>query len=261
MPAISFIGCRRSRGRGGARASLFTRQHFPGTAESSAATWTAGRTRARRQADLALQESYRQGPANAIPINSPRQTHPRPDDRQLKVWQIKQSALPTRAPCSLPANSVCGSNIVGISRPPPSSFWRRPLSLRCSSSNASPAPICRSEFAFQTSEMIHLNSERNHRRADRFSCARAQSAAGGNSQLRRGRRDLSQGCYPPRTSQRVQEFLRQYPPYDDHRAANIINHMRQLLKKRDTADWQEFDFNDVVREALEILRPRRSSEA
>jgi signal transduction histidine kinase len=58
----------------------------------------------------------------------------------------------------------------------------------------------------------------------------------------------------PPNIERAQEVLANLCQ-DDHRAAAIINHVRQLLRKGDDAAWQEFDFNDVVREALEILRP------
>ena len=42
---------------------------------------------------------------------------------------------------------------------------------------------------------------------------------------------------------------------DDQRAAAIIRHLRQLLKKKDTNELQEFDVNEVITDALDILRP------
>jgi signal transduction histidine kinase len=42
---------------------------------------------------------------------------------------------------------------------------------------------------------------------------------------------------------------------DDQRAAEIINHLRGLLKKRSAHELQEFDLNDVVRDALQFLEP------
>ena len=42
---------------------------------------------------------------------------------------------------------------------------------------------------------------------------------------------------------------------DNTRAADIISHLRGLLKKRIAIEWQEFDINDVVRDALEFLQP------
>ena len=42
---------------------------------------------------------------------------------------------------------------------------------------------------------------------------------------------------------------------DNQRAADIISHLRGLLKKRDEIELQEFDLNDAVRDALQILRP------
>jgi len=42
---------------------------------------------------------------------------------------------------------------------------------------------------------------------------------------------------------------------DDHRAAEIISHLRRLLKKKDANELQEFDVNEVITDALDILRP------
>jgi signal transduction histidine kinase len=42
---------------------------------------------------------------------------------------------------------------------------------------------------------------------------------------------------------------------DDRRAADIISHLRGLLKKRDELELQECDLNKTVRDALQILRP------
>jgi len=41
---------------------------------------------------------------------------------------------------------------------------------------------------------------------------------------------------------------------DSMRAADIISHVRNLLKKKDLVETQEFDFNDVARDALEIVQ-------
>ena len=45
---------------------------------------------------------------------------------------------------------------------------------------------------------------------------------------------------------------------DDQRAAEIIAHFRGLLKKTDAVELQEFDVNDVVRNAVHILDPEAS---
>ena len=42
---------------------------------------------------------------------------------------------------------------------------------------------------------------------------------------------------------------------DNQRAADIISHLRGLLKKRDEIELQDFDLNEAVRDALQILRP------
>ncbi len=40
---------------------------------------------------------------------------------------------------------------------------------------------------------------------------------------------------------------------DDQRAFDIIVRLRTLLKKRSEIDWQEFDLNDVIKSAIQIL--------
>ena len=42
---------------------------------------------------------------------------------------------------------------------------------------------------------------------------------------------------------------------DDNRAAKIVSHLGGLLKKRDEAELQEFDLNEVIQDALEIIVP------
>ena len=48
---------------------------------------------------------------------------------------------------------------------------------------------------------------------------------------------------------------------DNQRAADIISHLRGLLKKRDEIELQEFDLNEAVRDALQILRPEALNAA
>jgi signal transduction histidine kinase len=45
---------------------------------------------------------------------------------------------------------------------------------------------------------------------------------------------------------------------DDKRAADIISHLRGLLKKSDQEEWHEFDLNDAVRETLRVVRSEAS---
>ncbi len=42
---------------------------------------------------------------------------------------------------------------------------------------------------------------------------------------------------------------------DDQRAADIISHLRGLLKRTGARDLQEFDVNEVVRDAVQLLEP------
>jgi len=41
----------------------------------------------------------------------------------------------------------------------------------------------------------------------------------------------------------------------DQRAADIITHLRQLLKKRSEIDLQEFNVNDAIADAIHVLEP------
>jgi len=61
----------------------------------------------------------------------------------------------------------------------------------------------------------------------------------------------------PPNVQRVEEILGNIRR-DDKRAADIISHLRGLLKKRDEGAWQEFDVNDAVRESLQVVGPEAS---
>jgi signal transduction histidine kinase len=61
------------------------------------------------------------------------------------------------------------------------------------------------------------------------------------------------GADPPNI-ERVKEILDNIRR-DDQRAADIINHLRGLLKKRDASELQEFDLNEIVRDSLQIVRP------
>ena len=43
--------------------------------------------------------------------------------------------------------------------------------------------------------------------------------------------------------------------HDDQRAAGIITRVRDLLKKKDEVELQEFDLNDVINETMETVGP------
>jgi FixJ family two-component response regulator/signal transduction histidine kinase len=59
----------------------------------------------------------------------------------------------------------------------------------------------------------------------------------------------------PPNIQRVEQILESIRQ-DDKRAADIISHLRGLLKKTDATELQEFDLNDVIRDALRIAGPQ-----
>jgi signal transduction histidine kinase len=58
----------------------------------------------------------------------------------------------------------------------------------------------------------------------------------------------------PPNIQRAQQILASISR-DDQRAAEIINHFRALLKKKDDTELQQFDLNDVFHDALQIVGP------
>ena len=58
----------------------------------------------------------------------------------------------------------------------------------------------------------------------------------------------------PPNLKRVEQILANIRQ-DDQRAAEIISHLRGLLKRRGAVELEEFDLNDVVRGALHILEP------
>jgi len=61
----------------------------------------------------------------------------------------------------------------------------------------------------------------------------------------------------PPNIRRIEEILGNIRR-DDKRAADIISHLRGLLKRGDEEEWQEFDLNDTVRDALRVVRPEAS---
>ncbi|MGO9699191.1 MAG: sensor histidine kinase, partial [Xanthobacteraceae bacterium] len=58
----------------------------------------------------------------------------------------------------------------------------------------------------------------------------------------------------PPNLERVEQILANIRR-DDERAAEIISHLRGLLKRRSTIEFEDFDLNDVLRSALHILEP------
>ena len=46
---------------------------------------------------------------------------------------------------------------------------------------------------------------------------------------------------------------------DDQRAAEIINHLRGLLRKKGEAELREFDLNEAVRDAARLLSPEATA--
>jgi signal transduction histidine kinase len=58
----------------------------------------------------------------------------------------------------------------------------------------------------------------------------------------------------PSNTTRIQDLLSNIIR-DDNRAAKIVSNLRGLLKKRNSVELQEFDLNEVIHDALEIIAP------
>ena len=63
---------------------------------------------------------------------------------------------------------------------------------------------------------------------------------------------------PPKI-ERVEQILANISR-DDQRAANIIDHLRGLLKKEEVDKFEEFDLTEVLKDTLEIVRPEASKK-
>src|SRR5262245_22931302 len=58
----------------------------------------------------------------------------------------------------------------------------------------------------------------------------------------------------PLNTTRIQDLLGNIIR-DDNRAAKIVSNLRGLLKQQNSAELQEFDLNEVIRDALEVIAP------
>ena len=63
----------------------------------------------------------------------------------------------------------------------------------------------------------------------------------------------------PPNIERVEKILASISG-DNQRAADIIGHLRGLLKKKEADELQEFDLTEVVKDTLEIVRPEASKK-
>ena len=63
----------------------------------------------------------------------------------------------------------------------------------------------------------------------------------------------------PPNIERVEKILASISG-DNQRAADIIDHLRGLLKKKEADELEEFDLTEVVKDTLEIVRPEASKK-
>src|SRR5215510_9788933 len=83
-------------------------------------------------------------------------------------------------------------------------------------------------------------------------CVRTQSAIGHDPKHAEAT-ILYLKAEPPNTT-RIEHLLGNIIR-DDNRAAKIVSNLRGLLKKQNSAELQEFDLSEVIRDALEIVAP------
>jgi len=188
---------------------------------------------------------------NDIPrYNSARLAH-RVDDRQLKVWQINQSQLPLGTDVRFREFSLWEQY-----------HWHITVAALLLLAQAVIITVLFVERRRRQSAEVNLRSrllEVIHLNRSATTGALSSSVAHELNQPLAAILSSAEAAeiylrLDPPNIERVQEILANIR-HDDNRAANIISHVRELLKKRDAAQWEEFDFNDVVQEALEILRP------
>ena len=201
-------------------------------------------------AQLALRILNGESPAT-IPVMLGNYTSPIFDWRQLSRWGISESQLPP------------GSEV--RFRPP--SLWDQYHSLIIAALAVVLAQaamiawllfeqrrrrIAETELRQRLMEVIHLNRTATAG-ALSASVAHELNQPLGAIQSYTEAAELYLKADPPDLA-RVEQILANIRR-DDQRAAEIIRHLRGLLKKSSQAELREFDLKDVVRDALHILEP------
>jgi signal transduction histidine kinase len=201
-------------------------------------------------ADLTLEILSGKDPAAIVHLRTPGQSY-RIDERQFKRWNISKARLPQEAEIRFREFNA----------------WERYRWLIVATATAlflqaaiitwlfverRRRHVAEMELRQRLLEVIHLN---------RTAVAGALSASVahelnqplGAIQSYAEAASLYLRADPPNIN-RVTQILANISR-DDQRAADIIGHLRGLLKKGDRAELQEFDLNDVVQEALEFIGP------
>jgi signal transduction histidine kinase len=213
-------------------------------------SWEAQGTAA---ADLALKILLGKD-AGAIPrVTIPVQAY-RIDERQLKRWNLRKASLPPEADVQFRefnlweqyrGQIIAAAMIVFIQAVVIIWLYAERRRRRRAEQN----------LRQRLSEVIHLNRTALTG-ALSASVAHELNQPLGAIQSYAEAASLYLKSDPPNIN-RIEEILGNIRR-DDKRAADIISHLRGLLKKRDEGAWQEFDVNDAVRESLRVVGPEAS---
>ncbi len=201
-------------------------------------------------ADLALEILSGKDPAAITRLHSPALTY-QIDERQFKRWKLSKARLPPEADVRfhefnlwdqywwqiIAIAAVLALQAAAIAWLYFERRWRR---------------VAEIELRQRLLEVIHLN---------RTAVAGALSASVahelnqplGAIQSNAEAASLYLKADPPNI-RKVEQILANITR-DDQRAADIISHLRGLLKKKEVLELQEFDLNDVVQDTVEIIGP------
>jgi signal transduction histidine kinase len=204
----------------------------------------------RATADLALEILSAKDPATISRVNIPVQTQ-RIDERQFRRWNLSRSGLPSQADVRFREFDLWEQyrwQIIGIL----ATVLMQAAAIAWLFFERRRRRIAEMELRQRLLEVIHLNrtavagalsASVAHELGQPLGAIRSNAEAAA----------LYLKADPPNI-QRAQQVLASISR-DDQRAAEIIDHFRALLKKRDDTELQQFDLNDVVHDTLEIVGP------
>jgi signal transduction histidine kinase len=204
-------------------------------------------------ADLALEILSGKDVGSIPRVNIPVQTY-RIDERQLKRWNLSKASLPLESDIQFSEFNLWDRyrwQIVAIATilfiQAAVIIWLYVERRRRQRAEA--------DLRQRLSEVIHLNRTAMTG-ALSASVAHELNQPLGAIQSYAEAASLYLKADPPNIA-RIEEILGNIRR-DDKRAADIISHLRGLLKRGDEEEWQEFDLNQAVREALRVVRPEAS---
>ena len=204
-------------------------------------------------ADVALRVLVGVSPSS-LPSQPTTGSVERVDWRQLKRWNISESSLPHGAEVRFRESSLWELyrwHVFGIL----AVMLTQGAIITWSLFEHRRRHIAEKELRRRLLEVIHLNRTATAG-ALSASIAHELNQPLGAIHSYAEAAELYLKAVPPNIA-RVEQILMNIRR-DDQRAADIITHFRGLLKKSDAVELQEFDINDVVRNAIHILHPEAS---